>query len=94
LATAADDVTGIATDGDGGGIEAVSAPLAGGVAVAPVAADARFVEDGDAAGVKPATATACGVACAEGSGVVAERATVEVSSGALSCFHQAKRGPD
>ena len=64
--------------------------LCGDVA-APAAA--KFADDGGAAGVKPATATACGVDCAEGSAGAAERATTD-ESGAWSCFHHAQRGPD
>ena len=91
FAMPADALAGIATDGGTApGSEAVAEGV---VAVAPVAA-ARFVDDGDAAGVKPAIATACGFDCAEGNSGFADRATADVSSGALSCFHQAKRGPD
>jgi hypothetical protein len=89
LASVADDVTGIATDGgiDGGEIDGVVAPATAGVAAA------KLADDGVAAGVKPAIATACGVDCAEGSaGGVAERATTDESTADLSFFHQAKRG--
>ena len=75
--------------------------MLGGVAVAPAAgvaapgvpAAARFVDDGDAAGVRPAIATGWGVDCADGNFSSAERATAE-ASGAESCFHHAQRGPD
>jgi hypothetical protein len=93
------DVTGIVTEGaDGAAAEARGA--ADGAAVVPALATdvepaaAKLLEDGGVAGVRPATATACGVDCAEGSAGVAERATADESSGALSCFHQAKRGAD
>ena len=72
----ADDVTGI--------------EIFGGAAAEPAAA--KFADDGGAAGARPATATACGVACDEGSTGSAERA-VRDASGALSCFHHAQRGP-
>jgi hypothetical protein len=71
------------------------------------AALARFIDDGGAAS-NPVAATAWGVTCVDGSGGLvagatdavavtggaAVRATSEASSGALSCFHQAQRGPD
>jgi hypothetical protein len=65
-------------------------------AVAPEAAPAaaKLLDDGGVAGVNPATATASGFVCADGSTGVADRATADVSSGALSCFHQANRGAD
>jgi len=72
------------------------AAVDGVVPVAPTTgapAAARFVDDGGAAGVRPAIATACGVESAEGSLGVAERATADESFGASSFFHQAKRGP-
>lgn len=102
LATVADDVTGMATDGAAGATVAANAGEAGGI-VAPVApvftaagepAAAKLLDDGGVAGVKPAIATACGVDCAEGSAGAAERATTDESSGAFSCFHQANRGAD
>jgi hypothetical protein len=67
-----------------------------GVAVTPVAPTAAMlVDDGEAAGVRPATSTGCGVVCADGScGASAERATADVSDGAASFFHQAQRGLD
>jgi hypothetical protein len=68
-------------------------PVAPAVAAAG-AVDAKFIEDGDAAGVSPAIATASGFDCAAGCAGVAERAIAELSSGGFSCFHQAKRGPD
>jgi hypothetical protein len=64
-----------------------------GVVVVPVA-DAMLVDDGDTAGCRPATATGCGVVCAEGNCGSAVRAIADVSVGASSCFHQAQRGPD
>jgi len=97
------ELTGIVTDG---GAELATVPAAGLAAtgVVPVApgvvppagalAAARFADDGETAGVKPATATACGVDCEDGNLGVAERATTDVSSGAVSFFHQAVRGPD
>jgi hypothetical protein len=57
-------------------------------------AAARFADDGGAAGVRPATATACGADCADGSVGSAERATAD-ASGAESCFQNAQLcGPD
>lgn len=84
-----DGVTGIETDGGVGGPAAAAvaavAPIAG------VADAAKFVDDGGAAGVNPATATACGLDWAEGSSGFAERATADESSGALSRLNQANR---
>jgi hypothetical protein len=77
LATVADEVTGIEIFGWDG----------------PAPAAAKLADEGGAAGVKPATATACGVVCADGKVGSAERATID-ESGALSCFHHAQRGPD
>jgi hypothetical protein len=92
------DVTGIGTDGEAGGAVAESAvALVGGAdpaAPGGEAAEARLLDDGGVAGVKPATATASGFDWAEGNCGLAERATAEESSGALSFFHHAKRGPD
>jgi hypothetical protein len=96
------DVTGIGTFGTAAGIVAPSGAVADGVAAAmPPAgapangpAAARLLDDGGVAGVNPAIATASGVVCAEGSTGEADRATAEVSSGALSCFHHANRGAD
>ena len=51
----ADDVTGMDMFGGSAGV-----PTATGLAVGEFAA-ARFAEDGGAAGVRPATATGCGV---------------------------------
>ena len=59
-----------------------------------VPAAARLAADGDVAGSNPGTDAICGVAFDEGSVGAAERATADVSSGAVSCFHQAQRGPD
>lgn len=75
-----------------GGVAAAVVPAMGVVAL-EVPAAARFVDDGDAAGVRPAIATGWGVDCAEGSFGSADRATAE-ASGAESCFHHAQRGPD
>ena len=87
LATVPADVTGIDMPaGD-------AAAPATGVTALGVPAAARFAEDGGAAGVRPAIATACGVDCADGNFGSAERATAE-ASGALSCFQNAQRGPD
>lgn len=41
-----------------------------------------------------AAATVVGIVCEDGNGGAADRATSDVSSGALSFFHQANRGPD
>jgi|SoiMethySBSTD1v2_1073268.scaffolds.fasta_scaffold1055864_2 hypothetical protein len=57
-----------------------------------VVVDARLLDDGGVAGVRPAIATASGFDCSAGCCGVAERATTDESSGDLSCFHQAKRG--
>jgi hypothetical protein len=59
-----------------------------------VPAAARFADDGGAAGCNSAGETACGVDCAEGKTGAAERAVSDVSSGAFSRFHHARRGPD
>jgi hypothetical protein len=56
--------------------------------------DARLADDGDVAGSKPGTAAICGVFFVDGSAGAAERATADESSGGVSCFHQAQRGPD
>jgi hypothetical protein len=56
--------------------------------------DARLADDGDVAGSKPGTVAICGVFFVEGSAGAAERATADESSGGVSCFHQAQRGPD
>jgi hypothetical protein len=56
--------------------------------------DARFADEGEVAGSKPGTAAICGVFFVEGSAGAAERATADESSGGVSCFHQAQRGPD
>jgi hypothetical protein len=98
-----EDVTGIGT------LDAAGVPLAGVVAdrangarapLTPPIGDpaaAKLLDDGDVAGVSPATATASGFVWADGSAGLpvgdAERATADVSSGAFSCFHQANRGP-
>jgi hypothetical protein len=74
-----------------GSVAAAVVPAIGVALGAPAAA--RFVEDGDAAGVRPAIATGWGVDCADGNFGSAERATAE-ASGAESCFHHAQRGPD
>ena len=84
-----DLISGIETGGGLGGPAA--AAVAAVAAVAGVAAAARLVDDGEAAGVSPATATACGLDCAEGSSGFAERATADESSGALSRLNQANR---
>jgi hypothetical protein len=55
LATVAEDVTGIDMLGGSAGVPAAAEPAAG------EAAAARFVDDGGAAGVRPAIATGCGV---------------------------------
>src|SRR4051794_35507450 len=59
-----------------------------GVAAGDPEAAARFVDDGGEAGVRPATATACGVDCAEGSSGSFDLA-MAAASAALSFFHQA-----
>ena len=59
-----------------------------------VPAAARLAEEGGADGCNSVGEMACGVDCAEGSAGAAERAVSDVSSGALSRFHHAKRGPD
>ncbi len=84
-----DRVSGIEIGGGVGGPAA--AAVAAVAVVAGVPAAARLVEEGDAAGVNPATATACGLDCAEGSSGFAERATTDESSGALSRLNQANR---
>jgi hypothetical protein len=69
---------------------------------APAAADnaglllatARFVDEGETAGVNPLGATACGVAVVEGRAGAAVRAVSDVSSDACFGVHQAQLGPD
>jgi hypothetical protein len=78
LAIVVDDIDGIALPADD--------------ALLPAAA--RLADDGGAAGCSSASETACGVDWADGNVGAAERAVSDVSSGALSRFHQAKRGPD
>jgi hypothetical protein len=73
-------------------VVATVAPVA--PATVDPAAAAKFVDDGGAAGVNPATATGWGVDWVEGNAGVADRATTEASSGGFSCFHHAKRGAD
>lgn len=73
---------------------AAVAPSAPTTPVAGVPAAARFVDDGDAAGVRPATAAGCGVDCVDGNAGFAERATAEESSGAFSRLNHANPGPD
>jgi hypothetical protein len=94
LASVAADVTGIETDG---GTAPAGGAVPGKAGVAPATcgpAAARFVEEGGVAGVSPATATACGEDCDDGSVGFAERATADESSGfARSFFHQATREP-
>lgn len=91
-ASVADEVGGIAF----AGVVVITAP--------GFAAFARFIDEGEI----PPMATACGVTWVEGSagavfgsadavavtGGAADRATSDASSDALSCFHQAQRGPD
>jgi hypothetical protein len=55
---------------------------------------ARFIDDGDAAGCRPAAATACGVAPAEGNVGAAEFDARAVSSDDFQGVHHAQRGPD
>jgi hypothetical protein len=94
------DVTGMGTLGAAAAPVALSGAVADGIidAIAPAGAPAgepaaaRLLDEGGVAGVNPAIATASGVVCAEGSVGVAERATTDESSGALSCFHHANRG--
>lgn len=98
-ASAPDEVMGIGTDGDVGALPvnadvAGEAGLSGGCAALDVTglAVAKLLDDGDVAGVRPATATASGFDWAEGRAGLAERASADESSGAGSCFHQANRG--
>ena len=56
--------------------------------------DARLADDGEVAGSSPGTVAICGVFLVDGRGGAAERATADESSGGVSCFHQAQRGPD
>jgi hypothetical protein len=103
LAGIGDDGIAAAARVEVGGAVAVAVAAAG---LAALEAAARFIAEGGAASI-PAAATACGVDCEEGSfgapcgtgggvatGFAADRATSEVSSGFVSCFHQAQRGPD
>jgi len=76
----------VAVDGD-----VSAAPL--GVAAGAPAAAARLADDGGEAGVRPATATACGVDCAEGRTGSFDFA-MAAASAALSFFHQAQWGAD
>ena len=86
-AVAAGDVTGIDMLGGRFGKPATPAFAAG----APAAA--RFVDDGEAAGVRPAIATGVGVDWLDGSLGSAERATAD-ASGKASFFQNAHFGPD
>lgn len=79
----------------GGEVEGTAvAPIAPIAPVAGALAAARFVDDGGAAGVRPAMAVACGVDCDEGSAGFAERAMADESSGVFSRLNHAKPGPD
>ena len=89
-AVAAGDVTGIDMLGGSVGKPATPAVAAG---AAGVPAAARLVDDGEAAGVRPAIATGVGVDWLEGSLGSAERATAD-ASGTASFFQNAHFGPD
>ena len=89
-AVAAGDVTGI--DMLGGRVGKPATPaVAPGAAGVPAAA--RLVDDGEAAGVRPATATGVGVDWLDGNFGSAVRATAD-ASGRASFFQNAHFGPD
>lgn len=93
-AIAAEGGTGTVAGGCMAGAEVEETAAAPRVPDAGVLAAARFVDEGGAAGVRPATAAACGVDCDEGSAGFAERATADESSGAFSRLNHANPGPD
>jgi hypothetical protein len=69
----------------------------GGIALAGwdgVPTAARLADEGGDAGCSSVGEIACGVDWSDGNSGAAERAVSDVSSGALSRFHHAKRGPD